>query len=214
LPLPKEFDPNDHIIQFRGKPYLECKYRIHWMRVEKPDWGIVTELVELSERIVGKGAAAKAVPFAMFKATIVNEQGQVVAVSHGTETAEDWGDYVEKSETKAIARALAAAGFGTIQSLEFEEGTDANGDVNIADAPGNVGAKVVKVAESKVAQPTTPSDTGDAKKCAECGDTIVGYKAANGDVVSAQQVIERSTNKFQKPLCKKCYSKNSNPAKP
>lgn len=41
------------------------------------------------------------------------------ATGHGSETPRDFSDYIEKAETKAIGRALAALGYGT-QFVESE----------------------------------------------------------------------------------------------
>ncbi len=43
-----------------------------------------------------------------------------VAVGHGSEAAGDFGDFIEKAETKAIGRALAALGYG-IESAEMQD---------------------------------------------------------------------------------------------
>ena len=82
--------------------YMEVKWRLLWLRTEHPDAHIDTELhtLDLDRQ------------FALFKATVsIPDRGS--ATGWGSETAEDWRDFVEKSETKAIGRALAALGFGT-----------------------------------------------------------------------------------------------------
>lgn len=58
---------------------------------------------------------------AIFKATVTDEQGGI-GVGHGSESVKDFGDYIEKAETKAIGRALASLGFGTQFAPEFCEG--------------------------------------------------------------------------------------------
>ena len=82
--------------------YMEVKWRLFWLRTEHPDAHIDTELhtLDLDRQ------------FALFKATVsIPDRGS--ATGWGSETADDWRDFVEKSETKAIGRALAALGFGT-----------------------------------------------------------------------------------------------------
>lgn len=103
------FDPNQHLIDIKGKQYLPVAYRIAWFRADHPKGHIDTELVER-----GQG-------FAVFKATI-NSETEPLSTSHGSETKEDWKDYLEKAETKAIGRALAAAGYGTQFAPELDEG--------------------------------------------------------------------------------------------
>ena len=82
--------------------YMEVKWRLFWLRTEHPDAHIDTELHTLDlERSL-----------AVFKATVsIPDRGS--ATGWGSETADDWRDFIEKAETKAIGRALAALGFGT-----------------------------------------------------------------------------------------------------
>jgi len=113
------FDPKKHLMQLKGKDYLEVKYRLVWFREDKPNWGINTSM--LSHDIEAKAA--------LFKAIISDDTGRVIATGHGSETARDFGDYIEKAETKAIGRALAMCGYGTQFAPELEEGD------RIVDAP-------------------------------------------------------------------------------
>jgi len=105
-----EFDPTPYMRQIRGKggsqtDYLDVKHRLLWLRKEHPDAEIVTELI----RIDDAGA--------IFKAT-VSIPGGGRATGHGSETATDFSDYIEKAETKALGRALNALGYGA----QFAEG--------------------------------------------------------------------------------------------
>lgn len=108
----KRFDPTKYLrtIKVRGgaqQTYLPVTARLLWLRAEHPDAQLVTEALRLDEKS------------AVFKAT-VTLPGGAVAVGHGSETAGDFGDFIEKAETKAIGRALTALGYGT----EFAEGQD------------------------------------------------------------------------------------------
>jgi hypothetical protein len=110
-----DFDPKKHLIQLKGKWYLETKYRIQWFREKFPNGCISTEVVSFEPMMV--------------KATIYNNEGAVLATAHAT--AVDKGNAVwsgrglEKSETAAIGRALAHAGFGT-QFAGVDEAGDAS----------------------------------------------------------------------------------------
>lgn len=104
------FIPSEHLIPLKGKDYLEVKWRLVWFREEKPLWGVETDTLELTDQR------------AVFKATVKNEEGRTIAVGHGSETPRDFGDYIEKAETKAIGRALALLGYGTQFAPELEEG--------------------------------------------------------------------------------------------
>ncbi len=94
------FDPSRYLRKLGGKDYLEVKWRLLWLRSEHPDALIVTELVRLEG------------DFALFKATVSIPEGGT-ATGYGSETKADFFDFIEKAETKALGRALAALGYGT-----------------------------------------------------------------------------------------------------
>jgi hypothetical protein len=99
------FNPSDHLIPIRknGPPdYLPVAWRLVWLRDQHPAALIETQHIELDlER-----------NHAIFRATVTIPDGGT-ATGYGSETARDFGDFIEKAETKAIGRALAALGFGT-----------------------------------------------------------------------------------------------------
>jgi hypothetical protein len=108
----KRFDPTKYLktIKVRGgtqQTYLPVTARLLWLRADHPDAQLITEALRLDEKS------------AVFRAT-VTLPGGAVAVGHGSETAGEFGDFIEKAETKAIGRALTALGYGT----EFAEGQD------------------------------------------------------------------------------------------
>lgn len=111
---PRPFDPTDHFMKLKGKDYLPVAWRLVWLRQEHRDAIIRTEIV----------AHDPEATFAMFKATVILPTGGE-ATGYGSETAKDFGDYIEKAETKAIGRALGALGFGTQfgGDFDFEQGT-------------------------------------------------------------------------------------------
>lgn len=120
---PREFDPSKYLTRVGGSDYLEVKWRLVWLRAKHPDAEIDTELktIEPDE--------------AIFKATI-RIPGGGSATGWGSETAGDFRDFVEKAETKAIGRALAALGFGTQFSPDHEFGAGAvPGTVKVVDSP-------------------------------------------------------------------------------
>src|SRR3954462_2163085 len=97
----EQFDPSKYLVNLNGRgEYLEVKWRLLWLRTEHPEAIIETELVKLEERD------------AVFKAR-VSIPGGGSATGWGSESAGDFRDFLEKAETKAIGRALAALGFGT-----------------------------------------------------------------------------------------------------
>ena len=96
------FDPTPYLRQLRGRgggDYLDVKWRLLWLRKEHPDAELLTEMVEHDQQM------------AIFKATVTLPTGGK-ATGYGSETANDFPDFIEKAETKAIGRALNALGFG------------------------------------------------------------------------------------------------------
>lgn len=97
------FDPTPYLRQLRGRgggqDYLDVKWRLLWLRKEHPDAEIMTEHVQIEPTL------------AIFKATVSLPTGGK-ATGYGSETAGDFGDFIEKAETKAIGRALNALGYG------------------------------------------------------------------------------------------------------
>lgn len=118
----KTFNPQEHLTNLKGKDYLEVKWRLVWVREVHPDATITTELIEHDRQA----------QWAMFRAH-VSIPGAGAASGHGSESARDFGDYIEKAETKAIGRALGALGFGT-QFSAHEFGGEADADRPV-DAP-------------------------------------------------------------------------------
>jgi hypothetical protein len=129
-----KFDASKYLTKLKGKDYLEVKFRLQWLRTEQPDAVIDTKLME---HTFGE--------FALFKATVsIPEKG--MATGWGSETPRDFNDYIEKAETKAIGRALAALGYGT----QFCEDHDFSANAQTAEP---------KVVDSPVARPQTPVQT-------------------------------------------------------
>jgi len=123
----RTFDPRPHLRRIRSRgqeaEYLDVKWRLVWLRTEHPDARITTEQVSLSASL------------AVFRA-LVEIPGGGAATGFGSESADDFRDYIEKAETKAIGRALAALGYGTQFALDFDlEETSGAMTRPIADAP-------------------------------------------------------------------------------
>jgi hypothetical protein len=101
-------------MDLRGKDYLPVAARLQWFRDQYPNGIITTEHIEITDQR------------AVFRAMItrVGEGGEVLGSSsgYGSETPGDFRDYIEKSETKAIGRALGTLGYGTQFTYEFDEG--------------------------------------------------------------------------------------------
>lgn len=120
------FEAGKYLTDLRGKDYLEVKWRLLWLRTEHPDAHIATELVKQDDG------------FALFRAE-ASIPGGGSATGWGSQTASEFGDYIEKAETKALGRALAALGFGTQFCEDFDfsarSGKDARRTVGHPSSP-------------------------------------------------------------------------------
>ncbi|MBA3413958.1 MAG: hypothetical protein H0U10_01875 [Chloroflexia bacterium] len=128
------FEPGRFLTKVGGADYLEVKWRLVWLRETHPDAVIETELFR------HEGT------FAVFKAH-VRVPGGGSATGWGSEGADDFRDYIEKAETKALGRALAALGFGTQFCPDFDFGAAAG---KIVDSPIDlVASRATRAAASR-----------------------------------------------------------------
>lgn len=115
----KAFDPGRYLTKVGSSDYLEVKWRLVWLRETHPDAAIETELVSHIDQT------------AIFRARVTIPGGGS-ATGYGSEGYDDFREYIEKAETKAIGRALAALGFGTQFCPDFDFGANAG---NVVDSP-------------------------------------------------------------------------------
>lgn len=129
-----KFDPRQYLTKMRGgRDYLEVKWRLLWLRLEHPDADVRAELMEIKD-LVYEGGEVKPTAIARAEITIPNGGGH--AVDWGTETPDDFGDYIEKALTKATGRALALLGYGTqFSGADVDEGSGTDGERNVVDSP-------------------------------------------------------------------------------
>lgn len=121
------FDPRPYLVNLNSRgAYLEVKWRLVWLRRVHPDALIETELV--------RGGPDS--QYAVFKATVTIPGGGG-ATGWKQETETDFRDFLEKAETGAIGRALAALGFGTqfVQDHEYGVQSPQTGTMRIVDNP-------------------------------------------------------------------------------
>lgn len=141
------FSVNEHLSKLKNKDYLEVKWRMVWFREQCPQGTIETEMLRLDSE---KGLA-------VFKAIVTDGNGGI-GQGHGSETAKDFGDFIEKAETKAIGRALATLGYGTQFAPELDEGA------RLVDSP---------VERTKAAPPSSP-DVPDVAALKALCDEVIG----------------------------------------
>lgn len=104
-----DYNPASHMLNLKGKDYLPVAARIVWMRHDHPDAQIRTRLVEHDPQ---NG-------FALYRAEVTLPSGGY-AEATATQSRKQFGDYLEKCETKAIGRALGFLGYGTMAAFEDE----------------------------------------------------------------------------------------------
>lgn len=121
------FDPKRYVIKVQGgREYLPVSARLIWFRNDHPDWGIVTEAVEINHEK----------QYSIFRATIFNEEGRLIATATKKEDVKGFGDYIEKAETGSVGRALAMCGYGAQFAPELEESAPRRGAAPMRPAPG------------------------------------------------------------------------------
>lgn len=145
------FNPNEHMMSLKGKDYLQVAWRLVWFREDHPDWSLDTNILEMDEN------------HAIFKAVISNENGEPKSVGHGSESKRDFGDFLEKAETKAVGRALAMLGYGTqFAADELDEGeriVDSPIQRGSVEAAKAVGEKKLEDIKAKMAAAPKPATT-------------------------------------------------------
>lgn len=139
------FDPAKHLMKLKGKDYLPVAWRLVWFRERYPNGNIDTEAIQLTDTT------------AVFRATItaIGEGGEVLGRATGTKAQSKHGfsDYIEKAETGAIGRALAALGFGTQFDPELDEGERlADAPVERQSAPQQAAQQPTDVMEATITQ--------------------------------------------------------------
>ena len=110
------------LLNLRGKPYLQIAHRFIWLDEKYANYTIESDFIAITD------------DYAVCKATVtlLNEDGSVIrkASAFKREDKSNFSDFVEKSNTSAVGRALAMLGIGTqFCTQDMEEG------VRLADAP-------------------------------------------------------------------------------
>lgn len=181
----KGFEPSRYLSKLQGREYLEVKWRLLWLRSEHPEAVVQTELVKHED------------DFALFKATVTIPNGGS-ATGWGSETARDFRDYIEKAETKALGRALAALGFGTQFCEDFDFA--AHDSRHVVDSPVDP-AKRRSVAASPPVQGTAPAAQNAANAATIAQVRAIYTIARDQYAMNEAQVDERSISTYGCPPC-------------
>lgn len=163
------FNPNEHMMKLKGKDYLQVMWRLVWFREEHPDYGLETVCVENDAE------------HAIFLCRISDETGRLICCGHGSESKRDFGDFLEKAETKAVGRALAMLGYGTqFAADELDEG------------------------ERIVDSPVDRQKTEIGPACPDCGKPIMSVKKRDGEMWSVADMVKYSEMRYGRRLCGDC----------
>lgn len=168
------FNPKNHLMNMRGKDYLEVKWRMVWFREEHPLGCISTELASTDPVVI--------------KASVLNEDGKLLATGFGTPKMQGVAAKrpFEGAETAAIGRALAVAGYGT-QFTDEEEGD------HLADSP------VSKTESTQIERPFTPPQLKNAmsKKVDTLGDVPENKKQRGVMVGFYEKILGDGINRYE-----------------
>lgn len=138
------FDPSRYLTKVNGSDYLEVKWRLVWLRDVHPDAVIDTDLIEHNAQ------------HAVVRARVTLPTG-ASASGWGSEGLDDFANYIEKAETKALGRALAALGFGTQFCPDFEFGASTGHVVDSpVRTPGGAGGRASQRQFVPIDQSATP----------------------------------------------------------
>ncbi len=180
--LAPDYDPNDHLMNLKGKEYLNVQNRLLWFMRDQRDmiasglattpYIIRTELVEL-DREAG---------WAHFRTTVRDVLGNE-SVMYGSESSRDFPDYIEKASTKSLGRALLALGYGAAFAPEMDEGE------RIVDAP--IARRATPQPERSTAnRPTTViRETPATAPAAQAAPTTEAAHAAAEQPATEQQLV-------------------------
>lgn len=180
------FKPEEHLMDLKGKKYLQVMWRLVWFREEKPLWSIDTKLEQLTDN------------HAVFSAKIYDENGVQKSAGYGSEGVKDFRDFIEKAETKAVGRALAMLGYGTQFAPELDE------EERIVDSP---------VPPKKTPPPQKPVEKTEEVQCEVCREILKPYTTADGVEISVHRHAKGSVKKYGRIMCLACIEHLENTRK-
>ena len=199
----RSFNPNEHVIEIKTKnglaDYLPVQWRLVWFRSECPEGSIETEPVQIDldreteeegfawneEKRRSEKVIKRANGFALFRAVVKDGKGGI-GTGTKSEKAASFPDYIEKAETGAIGRALAALGYGTQFAPELDEEhriVDAPVNRNATSSSGNSGAE-----NSTVTPITRTSVAKSANKTSGNGQHAAVAEGAPGVAATEKQL--------------------------
>ena len=191
----RTFNPNEHVMQLKSregsKDYLPVQWRLVWFREQCPHGTIKTEMLHLdldreteeeayvwnNEKRRSEKVVKQAKGYVVFRALVEDGKGGI-ATGTKSEKAASFGDFIEKAETGAIGRALAALGYGTQFAPELNE------EHRIVDSPVE---RQPMSANNGYSSGNTPAANVRPLATASNGNSTHGYTTSAGQ---AQRVAE------------------------
>ncbi len=170
-----DYDPNQHLMNLKGRDYLNVQNRLLWFIRDQRDFivrGLATTSYVIRTELVEQDREAG---YAHFKTYVRDVLGNE-ATMYGSESAKDFADYAEKASTKSLGRALLALGYGTAFAPEMDEGD------RIVDTPVERRRAAPAARVSPVAAQTAPATAPAAKPSAAA-------KGTDEPVASEQQLV-------------------------
>jgi len=225
------FNPREHLMTIKNRQsaadYLPVQWRLVWFREQCPQGTIFTELVHMdldkevesevmqwdSETRRMKSVTRHGYGVAVFKATITDGRGGS-STGYGSEKASDFGDFLEKAETKAIGRALAALGYGTQFAPELNEehrivdapvdyqpatnGNGSNGSTNNrANGNSQNGHAQGSASADEAHAPISERQLGSIRKLSEVLGKSEPENLASLSFLNAKQLIQQLTAEYR-----------------
>jgi hypothetical protein len=119
--IAQDYNPNDHLMNLKGKDYLNVQNRLIWFIRDQRALiaqGLATTTYVVRNELVEQDREGG---WAHFKTYVRDVLGNE-ATMYGSESAKDFPDYAEKAATKSLGRALLALGYGAGSAPELDEG--------------------------------------------------------------------------------------------
>jgi hypothetical protein len=173
-----DYDPNQHLMNLKGRDYLNVQNRLLWFIRDQRDFivrGLATTSYVVRTELVEQDREAG---FAHFKTYVRDVLGNE-ATMYGSESAKDFADYAEKASTKSLGRALLALGYGTAFAPEMDEGD------RIVDTPVERRRSAPAARVSPVAAQTAPATAPSAAPAAKTS----AAKGTDEPAASEQQLV-------------------------
>lgn len=166
------------VIDFQGKDYMEVSQRVRWFREVFPDGMLSTDVIENN----GEASTVKATVLRYVKES---NSFSVLATGHKRILNKDFPKGpLEKAETQALGRALAAAGFG----IQFEPEFDDAEDGIIADAPQERNGNEVQSGKNASGKSAVRSKGGATKQPQVGAGDLQGTEASPPGSIQATPI--------------------------